>query len=157
MLDVETGEVLGVHIAGVRLLANYAVPAPAAAELLRRPTVRPRPPGDLIPGPSRRRRGRRRAPDHAGSAPTLIAETRRRPPSPTALSAYDEADALGGERPALLATDWASRSAGPWAPVLQARAAQLDQALRAHRQGPAGRRPIRPGTAARSWSATGSR
>lgn len=122
VIDVETGEVLGMHFAGLALQTNYAVPAPVLADLLRgtgsrsiglptRPAGRPptvEPPAAEVPVPG--------PPPRTGTV--------------AALSAYDD-DVLASDRPALTAASWESELNGPWAAVLTPRQPQLTLAMRA--------------------------
>jgi len=134
VVDVLTGEVVGVHFAGRFLEWNHAVPAwllqtdpgpalpPAMAPA---PAPAGAPPAPAPPAP---------APPAPGPPPVDAGPPPDEPPPPdgvSALPAYDARGLLGGDRPAVPAATWQEAVDDAWSEVLAPRARRLEIAIRA--------------------------
>jgi Trypsin-like peptidase domain len=136
LVDVETGEVLGVHFAGMPLMWNHAVPAWELARDERFASEGVRFAGQLPASVAPRADAGQgtRAADPVVEAPATAAGPGPAAPSiaaaGTVAPAYAD-DALEGDRPALLARRWEADLSAPWTAVLEPRKSRLDVVVRA--------------------------
>jgi Trypsin-like peptidase domain len=154
LVDVETGEVLGVHFAGVPLVANYAAATWELARDERFASAGVRFAGELPASVA----PRADAEEGAGELPASVApradveESAGAPPTVESLSPDDMAEiastiaaaagaaaaqladanrAPEGDRPALPARQWEAALSSGWTPLLAPRKARLDVVVRA--------------------------
>ena len=151
LVDIGTGEVVGVQFAGRYLQANHAVPALELARDGEFARAGVRFAGDLPGEASAEEERRGTSPkddlsleefaEAASAAPNMPPAD----PTTAAGSAYDIENTVGQERPALLVEAWRTEVIDPWRPLLAPYEKRLDLAVRAVGK-------LFDGTAPDSWS-----
>jgi hypothetical protein len=126
LIDLATGEVVGIHSGGRYLKSNFAVPATDVAKHVAGARSGRRSPTTRGPRSSHTPRSFEVAAAERDATVTAVAE----PPPPDG-KPVPEAAPLPTDRPAVPAADWRDAVQGPWKEVLKPNEFRLDTAIRA--------------------------